>query len=167
MQAQQLLALQFVLSLAAYMLIAAWFAEPWLARQTARRALMILLVPQLFRHLGANLLAVGVAADSLPREFAIGTARGDLLTVGLAWLGLVSLRCRWRYGLAAVWLCNVVGCADLLFNLIRAARVGAAQHLAAAWYVPAFIVPCMLVSHALIFLRLWALKSLSLSDAGE
>ena len=46
---------------------------------------------------------------------------------------------------------KVTGLGDMLHNLATAARVGAAEHLGAAWYGPAFVVPLMLVVHILIF----------------
>ena len=52
----QILVLQFTLSLVACALIARLIAGPWLARQPLHRALMILLTPQLFRHIGLGLL---------------------------------------------------------------------------------------------------------------
>ena len=92
-----------------------------------------------------------VVDPGLPAAFARQTAIGDIVAVGLAWVALVSLRARWPFAITAVWSFNVIGLADLLFNLATAARLGAAEHLGAAWYGPAFIVPAMLVGHILIF----------------
>ena len=151
MQTTQLLVLQFALSLAAYAAIGGWFAWPWLGDKPRRTALSILLLPQLFRHVGVTLLVPGVVDPGLPEAFARQTALGDTLTVALAWVALVSLRVGWPFAIAAVWGFNVVGLADLLLNLSTAARLGAAEHLGAAWYGPAFVVPAMLVVHGLIF----------------
>ena len=151
METTQLLVLQFSLSLAAYTGIAGWFVWPWLRRQPRRTALSVLLVPQLFRHVGVTLLVPGVVGGELSTAFARQTAVGDTLTVGLAWIALITVRARWRFALASVWLFNLFGLGDMLHNLATAARVGAAEHLGAAWYGPAFVVPLMLVVHILIF----------------
>jgi hypothetical protein len=151
MNATQLLIVQFLLSLIAYTLIGWWFVGPWLAKKPKDQALMILVLPHAFRHLGANLLAPGMAAPTLPVEFARATAAGDLLTVGLALLSLVALRVGWRGARAVVWVFNVVGTCDLLLNVARGAHLQVAGHLGAAWYTPAFAVPGMLVAHVMIF----------------
>lgn len=151
METTQLLVLQFSLSLAAYAAIAGWFAWPWLRRQPSRTAFSALLVPQLFRHVGVTLLVPDVAEGELSATFARQTAIGDTLTVGLAWIALIAVRARWRFAIASVWLFNLFGLGDMLHNLVTAVRVGAAEHLGAAWYGPAFVVPLMLVVHALIF----------------
>ena|SRR5688572_22514693 len=151
MQTSQLLVLQFVLSFAAYAAIGSWFFWPWLQREPRRTALSLLLLPQLFRHVGINLMVPGMVDPGLPVDFARQTATGDIVAVGLAWFALVSLRFGWPFATTAVWLFNIIGLADLLFNLATAARLGATEHLGAAWYGPAFIVPAMLVIHLLIF----------------
>ena len=151
MQTTQLLILQFALSLAAYAAIAGWFVWPWLQRASRRTALSVLLLPQLFRHVGVNLLVTELVDPGLPVDFARQTATGDTLVVGLAWVALLSLRAGWQFATKVIWLFNLIGLADLLFNLATAMRVGAAEHLGAAWYGPTFIVPAMLVVHILIF----------------
>jgi hypothetical protein len=151
MQTIQLLVLQFALSLAAYAAIGGWFVWPWLQRAPRRTALSILLLPQLFRHVGLNLVVPELVDPGLPAAFAHQTALGDTLAVSLAWAALISLRAGWSFATTAVWSFNIIGLADLLFNLASAARLGAAEHLGAAWYGPPFIVPLMLVVHILIF----------------
>jgi hypothetical protein len=146
-----LLALQFSLSFAAYAAIGAWFVWPWLRDMPCRSALSILLLPQLFRHVGVTLVVPEVVDPGIPEAFARQTAIGDMITVALAWGALASLRMSWRFAIAAVWSFNIVGLTDMLLNLAAAVRLGAAEHLGAAWYGPAFVVPAMLVVHVLIF----------------
>jgi hypothetical protein len=98
-----------------------------------------------------TLLAPGVAAPSLPPDFARGVASGDLATVALALLALAALRLGWRASLGLTWAANLFGVADALINCVQGIRLGAAPHLGAQWYVVAFIVPMILVAHALSF----------------
>lgn len=149
-----MLALQFFLCLLAYSFISWQFVVPWLRQKSKTDALMILVLPHLFRHLGVNLLVQGLSAPTLPKDFANATAIGDLITVGLAWLSLIALRLRWSYAMIFVWIFNVIGCCDLLLNILRGMSLQVANHLGAAWYVPAFVVPFMLVVHILIFVFL-------------
>ncbi len=151
METQELLVLQATLSLAGYAAIGFWFVRPWLEGKTRRDALSILLLPQLFRHVGVSLVVPEVVDPTMPAAFALQTAVGDTLVVGLAWVALLSLRARFGFAVAAVWVFNTLGLLDLLANLAHAVRVGAAEHLGAAWYGPAFVVPGMIVVHGLIF----------------
>jgi len=154
MEAPQLLALQFTLSLFAWAALGFWFVRPWLETKPRSAALSILIFPQTFRFVGVTLLAPGVVGAGLPEAFALPTAIGDTLTTALAWLALVALRGGSRLAIPAVWLFNVVGFVDLLLNVARGARLGVAAQLGAAWFGPAFIVPAMLVIHVLVFVFL-------------
>ena len=154
MEASQILALQFTLSLLAYAALGFWFIRPWLNTKPRATALSILLFPQTFRFIGVTLLVPGVVDPGLPEAFARPTAIGDIVTTVLAWLSLIALRAGWRFAIPAVWLFNLVGLGDLLLNLSRGVRLQVASQLGAAWFGPAFIVPGMLVIHVLVFVLL-------------
>ncbi len=96
-------------------------------------------------------LVPGVVAQPLPESFANPAAYGDLLTGVLALLALIALRTSWSGAVVLVWLFNTVGTVDLL-NARR--HVDVAPYLGAAWYIPTFLVPLLLVTHFLIFARL-------------
>jgi hypothetical protein len=154
MEAPQLLAVQFTLSLLAYTALGCWFISPWLQKKPRATALSILVFPQTFRFIGVTLLVPGVVEPGLPDAFARPTAIGDTLTTLLAWLSLIALRAGWRLAIPSVWLFNLVGLGDLLVNLGRGIRLQVASQLGAAWFGPAFIVPGMLVIHGLVFVFL-------------
>lgn len=154
MTPSQILPLQFALSLLAYATLARWVVHPWLRTLPNNTALSILVFPHTFRFIGMTLLVPGVVGPDLPAAFARPVAIGDVITTGLAWLALLALRAGWRLALAAVWVFNLVGCGDLLLNLRRGIQLQVAAQLGAAWFVPAFIVPGMLVVHVLIFVLL-------------
>ena len=67
----------------------------------------------------------------------------DSSLFGLAWAGALPL----------VWLFNIVGTVDLL-NALR--QNVAIAHLGAAWYIPTFLVPVLLVTHFMMFA--WLLR---------
>ncbi len=56
-----------------------------------------------------------------------------------------------------VWLFNVLGTVDLLRALRHA---NAVPDMGAAWYIPTFVVPLLLVTHVMIFARLLRSRSL-------
>jgi hypothetical protein len=149
-----LLVLQFVLSLAAYAGVGWWFILPWLRAKPVRTALSILLVPQLFRHVGISLLVTEIVDPSFPETMARQTAIGDTIAALLAWVALISIRVGWRHAVAAVWVFNLVGLTDMILNLINGIRLQVADDLGAAWFGIAFVVPLMLVVHAMIFVFL-------------
>jgi hypothetical protein len=105
----------------------------------------------MFRHVGLVFLVPAVTPLGLPAAFAWPAAYGDLLTGVLALATAAALRRRWAHALAAAWLVNGLGAADLIVALAQGARLGIADHLGAAWYIPTFAVPGALVVHALSF----------------
>ncbi len=151
MSPQAIFVLQLVLSLVVFGLLAKWVLAPWLASQSQREALFWLTLPHAFRHMGMVFLVPGVVAQPLPDNFAIPAAYGDLATGVLALLALVLLRNGWKGAIGAVWVFNVVGTVDLL-NALR--HVDVAPSFGAAWYIPTFLVPLLLVTHFMIFARL-------------
>ena len=122
-----------------------------MAQQAQRDALFWLTLPHAFRHIGMVFLVPNVLAQPLPNDFAIPAAYGDLLAGVLALLALAALRREWAGSIVVVWLFNIVGTVDLL-NALR--HVDVAAHFGAAWYIPTFLVPLLLVTHFMIFARL-------------
>ena len=143
--------LQFFLSLVVWGLIAKWLLAPWLEKKSPHDALFWLTLPHAFRYMGMVFLVPGVVARPLPGAFATPAAYGDLVTALLALLALIVLRTGWARALALVWLFNIVGTVDLL-NALRQANV--VVDFGAAWYIPTWLVPLLLVTHFMIFARL-------------
>ena len=144
--------LQFVLSLIVYAFLAKWYVVPWLAKQPTRQALIPLIIPHAFRHIGLAFLVPGLVVQPLPSFFAYTAAYGDFISGLLALFSLIALRARWRFSLVLVWLFNIVGTVDL-FNALRQAEV--ISNLGTTWLIPTFVVPILLVTHGLIFIRLF------------
>ena len=151
MDTQAIFGLQFVLSLVVWGVIAKFLLVPWLGTKSVHEALFWLTLPHAFRHIGMVFLVPGVVAQPLPAAFAIPAAYGDLVSGVLALLGLIALRTGRAGALVLIWLFNVVGTVDLL-NALR--HVNVAPNFGAAWYIPTFLVPLLLVTHFMIFVRL-------------
>ena len=151
MDTQSIFALQFALSLTAWSTIATFLAGPWLARLPRHEALVWLILPHAFRHVGMVFLVPGVVDQPLPESFAIPAAYGDLAAGALALLSIVALRGRWSGALAIVWTFNVVGTVDLARAL---GQVEVVPLFGSTWYIPTMLVPLLLVTHFMIFRKL-------------
>ncbi len=151
MTIEQIFGAQFALSLTVISLLSFWIVRPWLDKQTLPDALFWLTVPHAFRHLGLVFVVPGVVSPSMPAAFAGAAAYGDLAAGLLAIAALVALRRRWAAMLPIAWAVNIVGVVDLA-NALRQAE--AIPHMGAAWYIPTFVVPVLLVTHALMIIRL-------------
>jgi len=152
MTSLQIFGLQFTLSVIVYGLIARWYVAPRLAALPLRDALIPLLLLHAMRHLGMTLLVPAVVDPLLPRGFAVPVAYGDLLALALALLAILALRTRLPMAMALVWLFNIWGSLDLLNALYQGIRLDVTRYqLGAAWYIPTFVVPALLVTHVMIF----------------
>ena len=154
MDSFQIFGVQFLLSVVVYGLLAKWYVAPALARLPLHDALIPLLVPHAFRHLGLVFLVPAVVAPTLPRAFALPAAYGDLLAWLLALLAMIALRGRLVLGIPLAWLFNVVGTLDLLYAFYQGIPLDAGAHMGSAWYIPTFIVPALYVTHFMIFAML-------------
>jgi len=143
--------LQLVLSITVFTIAAKWYVSPWLAEKTNSQALTILIFPHAMRHIGLMFFVPGIVSQTLPTFFAYTAAYGDLISGLLALLALVVLRRGWGIAIPLVWVFNIVGTVDLL-NALR--HVDVVPDLGATWYIPTFLVPLLLVTHAMIFARL-------------
>jgi hypothetical protein len=143
MDSFQIFGVQFLLSLVVYGLLAKWYVAPALARLPLPDALIPLLVPHAFRHLGLVFLVPAVVAPTLPPAFAL-----------LALLAMIALRGRWTVAIPLTWLFNVVGTLDLLHAFYQGIPLDAGAHMGSAWYIPTFIVPALYVTHFMIFVLL-------------
>ena len=155
MDSFQIFGLQFWLSLIGYGLIAKWYVAPRLAALPVHDALMPLLFPHAFRHLGMVFLVPAVVAPTLPPAFAQPAAYGDLLSGVLALLAIVTLRARWALALPLTWLANIIGTVDLLHAFYQGILLDVGPSMGSAWYIPTFVVPALYVTHFMIFVMLF------------
>ncbi len=143
--------LQFALSLVVVGLLARWYVVPWLVDKPLEVALMALLVPHAFRHVGMAFIVPALNQPGMPLDFATAAAYGDLLSGILALVALIALKGRWAMAIPLVWVFNIVGAADLVNALSHG---GAVLYMGATWFIPTFLVPVLLVTHVMVFSRL-------------
>jgi hypothetical protein len=138
-----------------FTLIAVWYWAPRLARLPLKAALTPLLLLHLSRTLGLTFLVPTVVDPGLPRGFAVPAGYGDLTAAALALLSIVAVRTGWRLAPAVIWIFTVEGVGDLVTAFVQGFRVELpAYHLGPAWYIFTVLVPALLVTHALIAIRL-------------
>ena len=155
MDGVQIVVLNLTLSLVAFVFIAKWYVTPWLKTVSLDVALEPILLLHSFRHLGMMFLVPGVVSSELTASFAYPAAYGDLLAAMLAFTALIALRFKWRAAVPIVWIFNIGGTLDLLYAVSLGMFHGVGGLLGAAYWIPALLVPPLLVSHYLVFQLLW------------
>lgn len=137
-------------SLIAWGIVTARYIWPELRDRPRVDALRPLLVLHSFRFVGLAFLVPGVVSPDLPAAFAHSAAYGDIIAAVLAWLALLALP--GRAGVVIAWIFNLWGSADLL-NAFYQANAGGllAGQLGAAYFIPTFVVPLLLITHGLAF----------------
>ena len=142
-----------LMSFVSSVLIAQLYVWPRLRGVDRESGLIPLVAPHMFfRFIGLSFLVPGVVSPTLPAAFANPAAYGDLVAGLLAIIAAVALFKRAPWAIAAVWVFNIWGAADLLFALYQGPHVGIGPGaLGAAFYIPTSLVPPLLVTHFLIF----------------
>jgi hypothetical protein len=153
MDPRAIFGISILMSLVSSILIAALFVWPWIRTMNRNDALVRLIAPHmLLRFIGLSFIVPGVVSSQLSSDFAIPAAWGDFTAGVLAIIATVALSKNASWAIAAVWLFNIEGAADLLFAFIQGARVQLKPgDLGAAFFIVTAIVPPLLVMHALIF----------------
>lgn len=151
METVEIFVVQFVLSVFIFTLIAKWYVAPWLSEKPVQIAFTILVLPHTIRHVGLTFLTPAVVSEAMPSTFATAAGYGDFASGLLAISVLIALHKNWTSTIPLIWVFSIVGSVDLL-NALR--QVEAVPHFGAAWYIPTFLVPVLIVSHFMIFARL-------------
>ncbi|MBC8749539.1 MULTISPECIES: hypothetical protein [Paraburkholderia] len=143
MQTLDLFNLELVIAASGYFAIAWFLIVPQLDRLERERALMLLLIPQMLRHIGLVFAVPGVVAGAYPSTLGQQIAYGDMATAAIAVVAFTALGFRLRLaGAASVdrqrpWQRRPDRGRNPLFEprrnrsssrgLVRARHVGAAQ----------------------------------------
>src|SRR5215468_7056609 len=145
MNSRAVFGISIFMNLVSSIVTAALFAWPWFRGVNIEQALIWLVAPHMFlRFIGLSFLVPGVVSSSLPKAWANPAGYGDFVA------GILAIIATWA--MAAVWIFNVWGAADLLFAFYKGARVNLEPGaLGAGFYIVTSLVPVLLVSHALIF----------------
>jgi hypothetical protein len=150
MQSQLSFFVSIAFSFFAWGIVTARYIWPKLGLRQRTEALQPLLMLHSFRFIGLAFLVPGVVSPDLPSAFAHSAAYGDIIAAILALLALISLPS--ASGVVIAWIFSLWGTADL-FNAFYQANHAAlvAGQLGATYFIPTFIVPLLLITHALGF----------------
>src|SRR5262245_61004560 len=102
----------------------------------------------LLSHGHPSQLRVLRTGSDLPASFAVPAAYGDRLAGVLAVVALVALRAGSSAAIPIVWVFSVVGLLDLVNAFYQG--LSANVQLAAAYYIPTFVVPALVITHIMI-----------------
>jgi hypothetical protein len=135
-----------------FMTLVFWLAAriyvlPRLEEFGAKKVLVPILLLNATRNLGLMFLAPGAIYPGLPEEFAWPAALGDLTAAVLALVALAALVTGSWSARALVWIFNVEGTVDFLVAITLSTIYGAYPYMGAAYWIPAFWVPLLLVTH--------------------
>jgi hypothetical protein len=149
-----ILPISIALGLLTYGLIAKWYLVPWMDSVSRTAALTPILLLHGFRYIGLAFLLPGVTATALDPAFANPAAYGDLIAALLALGAVLALRRGLPGALLLVWIFNVWGTLDLLNAVYAGFRLTPDADFGATYFIPAAIVPLLLVTHFLVFREL-------------
>jgi hypothetical protein len=137
-------------SFIAWGIVTARYVWPELRGRQRPEALRPLLTLHSFRFMGLAFLIPGVVSADLPSRFAQSAAYGDIIAAVLAILTLIALP--GSAGVTSAWIFSIWGSADLVNAFYQANRAGLSPgQLGAAYLIPTFIVPLLLITHGLTF----------------
>ena len=103
------------------------------------------------RHLGLMFLASGAVSPGMPPQFAWPAAIGDLVAALLAFLAIPLTLRDFQSAKAVLWVFNIFGVLDLIVAIALANLFDARFYMGAAYWIPSFWVPALLVTHYIGF----------------
>jgi len=137
-----------------FYVVARLYLLPRLGELAPRNVLVPILLLHSLRHLGLMFLAPGAVHPGMPPQFAYPAALGDLLTALLAFISIPAVLEGGRSGRTLVWIFNIFGTLDLAMAITLATIYQAPLSMGAAYWIPAFWVPGLLVTHYVTFIIL-------------
>jgi hypothetical protein len=153
MNIQAIFGLSILLSFLAFGLVTRFYLWPALRGRPRHDALLPLLMPHTFRFIGLSFLVPGVVSPSLPPDFAIPAAYGDLVALLLAMAAVLTLSRGLSIAIPLVWVFNIWGTLDFLFAFYQGALTPGFDPgwFGATFFIPTVVVPAGLIIHGLIF----------------
>jgi hypothetical protein len=131
-----------------------WFLRHPLGELDPKLALQLVLAVHCFRFVSPISLVHGVTLPGLSTEFTYPQVIGDVGTAMFALIGIAALRSQQKWAIGWVWFTNLFGLVDLVVIGVQGTRFDFAGHIGAMFYIAAWYVPWLLLSHVSIFGRL-------------
>jgi hypothetical protein len=150
----RVLPLNLVANTVIFYVAARIYLWPKLSRLRPRQILIPILLLHSTRHLGMMFLTRGATYPGLPPKFAYPAAFGDLVTAIIAFAAIPLVLRGSRLAKPIVWVFNIFGTVDLLVAITTGTIYNAVVAMGAAYWIPAFWVPLLLVTHYIAFVVL-------------
>jgi hypothetical protein len=149
-----ILTFNLIANTAIFYIAARLYLLPLLGRLRPQQVLVPILLLHSTRHLGMMFLTRGAVYPGLPDGFAYPAAFGDLIAAVLALSALPFVLRGSPSAKVVVWSFNVFGTVDLLVAITTGTLLRATVSLGPSYWIPAFWVPILLVTHYITFLIL-------------
>ena len=146
-----ILPLNLLLSFLIFLIATNIYLVPHLAKWSPAELLTPILLLHMLRELGLMFMFEGATLPGMPSGFAVPAALGDFIAAVLACVALRAVRRQSGSAKAWVWAFNLWGTADLITAIDLATAFRAGPRMGAAYWIPAFWVPMLLATHALVF----------------
>jgi hypothetical protein len=146
----------FTLSLLAFGLLAAFIWRDYLTSQPSGKADALLLAPHAFRHLGLLVLVPEVVGAPVTKTaFAAMLAYGDAVVAPLALVAMWLWLSGRKMAKGFTWLFSIVASLDLVNAIYGALTLPVYDFgIGAFWIVLTCVVPLLIVTQVMIFIRL-------------
>jgi hypothetical protein len=153
-----ILVYNLVLNTLIFNLAYVWLLKPHMHKIAPVHVVLPILLLESMRHLGLMFLTPGVVGAGIPLQFAWPTAVGDCLAAALAMLAAVLIQRRHRFAMPALVTFSIVGTLDFIMAIALNRIYQPNIYLGAAYWIPAFWVPMLLVCHRILFGSLITLR---------
>jgi hypothetical protein len=150
----RILPLNLIANTVIFFVAARLYLLPLVPRLRPKQILVPILLLHSTRHLGMMFLTRGATYPGLPAEFAYPAAFGDLITAIIAFAAIPLVLRGSRLAKPFVWGFNIFGTVDLLVAITTGTIYNAVVAMGAAYWIPAFWVPLLLVTHYVTFVLL-------------
>jgi len=148
------------LNLLAFIILAFWYAVPWLKSRGRVTALTALILVHLGRTLALQLYSSQQAGMVIPDSMRDEVVVGDVAGWVLALIILVCLRYRARFSIILIWVLIAETILDMGSGTLDAIRSNSLGNLwGVTWLVMTFYVPLMMVSLGLTVWQLLARRN--------
>lgn len=155
---ERMLVINLIISTGVFYWAALIYIMPKIKTVSATVLFTPILILHSLRHLGLMFMTSGAVYEGMPTDFAYPAGIGDLIAALLAMFALYAIRQDKPFKMAAVWIFNIVGTADLINAIAMGAIHNIGPFMGASYWIPSFWVPTLLVTHYIVFKKLWLEK---------
>ncbi|MCU0431776.1 MAG: hypothetical protein MUF42_17590 [Cytophagaceae bacterium] len=145
------LAVQCTFSIVVFFLLAHWYVQPRLSKQSKFTILEVLLIIHVFRYLPLSLYMPGQVDDDFPLHIKGMVAHGDFISSVLAFVSLILVKIKSRHAVPFIWVFSCASIVDMVLALSFAMQAKVyALNLGVNYFTVSVYVPLLMVAQYLI-----------------